>query len=339
MNICIDAREAFADKKAGKGQWTAGFVLELSSRDHNVTLLGKDVTFPTGIRWHFATAKYLKEHQPDLYISPTSFIVPALVGSTVKCVPIVHDMIAFMNEPHDIKAKLVEKLTLPSALKHAAHICVISNATKMDLLDRFPSIDPSCVTSIFAGPMQEIVARSSPDQKTILCVGTLCPRKNQNKLILAYAALPEPLRSQYRLVLCGARGWNDSEIVRLAENTKGVEWKDYVSDEEYSELLSHATVFAYPSLYEGFGMQILDALQRGIPILTSNCGSLKEVVGEAAVIVDPEEEKSITTGLVEILQNADLRHNLALLGPQQAAKFSWKQTVDLFLKAVEAVVY
>lgn len=335
MRICVDARQLTKEQKTGKGQWTAGFLTELSSRSHDLTLLGKDVHFSPGLRFHFEVSKYLREIKPDLYISPTSYIVPALVGTKVPCIPIVHDLIAFMHEPHDRKAKLIERLTLHRALAAAQHICTVSDATKMDLLDRYSALDHTSITTIYAGPMQRSVAPNRPDQKTILCIGTLCPRKNQYRLIQAYAALPEPLRSHYRLVLCGARGWNDSAIVRLAQNTKGVEWKDYVSDEEYSQLLSTATVFAYPSLYEGFGMQVLDALQRGIPVLTSDRGSLKEVAGDSAVYCDPDDETSIMRGLIALLQNDDLCNNLAINGPIQAEKFSWKRTVDLFLNAVE----
>jgi len=333
MKIVIDAREAFALHKAGKGQWTKGFIDELSQRDIDVTLL-KEESFPSGIRWHFAAASFVKKSTFDAYISPTSMIVPALLGDTVPYIPIIHDLIAFRSEPHSCKAKYTERLLLHRVVRHAAHICTVSQSTTNDLLKRYPEIDPQYITPIFAGPMSAHVSKSTPDHKTILCAGTLCPRKNQLRLIRAYASLPSSLRAQYKLILVGGRGWNDDEIVDHCLKVKGVEWKDYVSDDEYQELLSSATVLAHPSLYEGFGLQVLDAMQRGIPVLTSDRGSLQEVVGNAALTVDPESEVSIANGLTTLLGDEDLQMQFATQGPIQAKNFTWKRTVDLFLSSL-----
>ncbi len=346
MKLVIDAREAFKQKKAGKGQWTKGFIDELATREADLTLvthvsqhIEPSAAFSGKLLWHVAAAKYAKLSRCDYYISPTSFIVPYLLGNKVPYVPIIHDLIAFQNESHEKRAKFIEKLLITKTVMRAHHICTVSEATRRDLLQKFPRLSPSSVTAIYAGPMHPQMPLSVPDQKTILCIGTLCPRKNQERLIKAYAALPDDLREQYRLVLIGARGWSDAEILRLVRITDGVWWKDYVSDEEYQSYLSTATVFAFPSLYEGFGMQILDALQRGIPVLTSNRGSLKEVAGDSAVIVDPESVQSITMGLATLLESFDERTKYASKGTIQANIFSWKRTVDLFLEAIKSAVY
>ncbi len=337
MKLAVDAREAFSAQKAGKGQWTRGFIDELSTRDVDLTLLtdsehSDTVCLPAGFLWHKKAATYVLDNAFDFYVSPTSFITPALLKDAISCIPVVHDLIAFQGEKHSLKARLLEKIFLPRALTYAAHICTVSNATKEDLVSFFPSVESSRISSIYAGPMQPNVPVSKPDGKTILCVGTLCPRKNQKKLITAYASLPESLRKTYRLVLVGARGWGDDCIVHHAQNTKGVEWLDYVSDERYAQLLSTATVFAYPSLYEGFGMQVLDAMQRGIPVLTSGRGSLAEVTGDAAFLVDPENDRSIADGLITLLEHEQLRTELSARGRARATQFSWKQTVDTFLE-------
>src|SRR3989344_5596613 len=292
MHIAIDIREALRPEKTGKGKWTEGFLRELSSRDVTLTLCA-DCPIPKelskhnsvviqkkGLRWHFALAKELKNHSDiDAFVSPTSYIVPALLGKRMRCIPVVHDLIAFRNEPHDRKARMIEYATLGRAIRTAWKVAVISESTKKDLMERHPRLDAEKIFILYAGPLRESVPASVPDEKTILCAATLCPRKNQARIIRAYAKLDDELRKQYRLVLVGARGWHDEEIIQLIEKTSGVEWKKYVSDTEYEALLNRATVFAMPSLYEGFGMQILDAMQRSIPILTSNKGSLKEVAG------------------------------------------------------------
>ncbi len=112
-------------------------------------------------------------------------------------------------------------------------------------------------------------------------------------------------------------------------------WQPYVPDEIYEQLLHTCTLFALPSLYEGFGMQILDALQRGIPVLTTNRGSLAEVAGAAACIVDPESVPSIAAGIEKILRNRDYRNELRRAGPEAAQRYSWARTADLFLSVTE----
>ena len=347
--LVIDVREACRERRTGKGQWTYGFVSELIRRGQPLHLLSNSplpseweerahvrpmVTPVRGSRWHLSMAHNLRRMKDILYVSPTSYIVPSLAGKSMKSVVIVHDLIAFQNEPHDRRARWIERLTLGWSLRSATHVCSISEATKKDLLDRFPSFPASGVTTIYAGPMREHPPRNQPDGTTILCVATLCPRKNQERLILAYRSLPSPLRDRFRLLLGGGRGWKDETIIRLARETPGVEWRDSIPDEEYERLLSTCTVFALPSLYEGFGMQILDALQRGIPVLTSDRGSLKEVAGDAAMFVDPESVPAIAEGLQVLLTNADFRRKLTLNGPCQAGRFSWDRTVDLFLDQV-----
>lgn len=324
--------------KTGKGQWTAGFLEELQSRTVDITTVSDkegscDVYFPKGIRWHWKCAKWLKQSQKiDLYLSPVSYIVPSLLGDAFAYAPVIHDLIAFQSGKHDVKARRIEKLLLGRTLKHAKHIFVISEATKKDLLQKYPSLPPKHLTPLFAGPMHLAPPPNKSDRKTILCAGTLCPRKNQLRLMEAYAQLPSQLRRRYRLVLVGSRGWHDASIVQRAEQIEGVQWRDYVTDDEYSELLRTCAVFAFPSLYEGFGMQVLDALQRGTPVLTSDRGSLSEVAGSAAVTVDPLQTESITRGLEIILSDTALQSNLRKRGPLQAARFSWEKTVDIFLQ-------
>ncbi len=273
---------------------------------------------------------------PDIaaYVSPTSYLVPFLLPRRVPCVPVVHDLIAFRHEPHERKAQLIERLTLGRVVRRAAGVLTVSEATKADLLARYPFLDPTCVTPVFAGPMCEQVPLSEPDGRTILCVATLCPRKNQERLLRAYASLPDALRLRFRLLLVGARGWDDDGIIRLARTTSGAEWRDYVPDEEYQSLLATCTVFALPSLYEGFGMQVLDGLQRGIPVLTSDRGSLREVAGDAACTVDPQSVESIAEGLTGLLESAEARDALRRAGPPAAARFSWDRTANLAWDAI-----
>jgi len=347
--LAIDVREALRDHPTGKARWTKCFVKELISRKLPLLLIGQStlpdswvqshvqsLTLPAGMRWHLAAANALLQKKQDiLSFSPTSFIVPAITGGRVPTIPLVHDLIAFRGEPHQRRAQIIEHLTLRRALSTAQHICAISEATKNDLLNRYRFLKADSISVIYAGPYAESAPLNTPDDQTILSVGTLCPRKNQLRLIQAFALLPEVLRTQTRLIIAGGRGWGDRDIIHLARITPGVEWKGYVTDKEYEDLFARATVFAYPSLYEGFGLPVLDALQRGIPVLTSRRGSLPEVAGEAAVFIDPEDPDSIAQGLTKLLRDAPLRERLRTEGPLQAQSFSWKRTVDLFLSGIQ----
>ena len=361
MRIGIDAREASSSERTGKGMWTREVIRELERQQIPVTLIVEEgtpnsfplmtvIAFPKGLRWHFAVAQYLRrERELDLYLSPTSYIVPRLLGRKFPCAVVIHDLIAFESEPHDRKAKFIERLMLPKILRTAKHIFAVSEATKRELLSRFPRTDRAKITVVYEGPTignQELGIRNQespnsyfliPNSPYVLCIGTLCPRKNQLRLIEAFNMLPEDLRKKTKLVLVGKRGWDDEDIVTLAGNSPNVEWRGYVSDEEREKLLRNATVFAYLSLMEGFGLPLLDALTLGIPTLSSDRSSLPEVAGDGAFLVDPKDTEAIASGLTSLLTNENLQKELIEKGKKQAERFTWSRTVDLLLEGVEGV--
>src|SRR3989338_612159 len=348
MTIWIDGRGACTASRTGKGQWvlravtallkhtpltilTDGSPVPESWRVPNATIRA----LPKGLTWHLAAMRMLRNERPHIYVAPSSFIVPSILPGSIRCIPVVHDLIAFQRDPHEWKALCIERLTLGRTLRRAAHICTISDSTKKDLLKQFPFVRSEDVSVVFAGPLDEHPPVSIPDHQTILCPGTLCPRKNQQRLLQAYAGLPVDLRKRYQLLLIGGRGWKDEEIVSLAQNTPGAQWQGYVPEAQYRALLSRCTVLAFPSLYEGFGLPVLDALQRGIPVLTTNRGSLPEVAGDCAVTVDPESVESIRRGLERMLTDGNLREKLRECGPQQAKKFSWERTAEILLSVLQ----
>jgi glycosyltransferase involved in cell wall biosynthesis len=352
MHLGIDIREACSSRPTGKGMWTRGFSAEMLKRELRLSLFtdaalppdleslakksGASVVFlpQKGFAWHRAVAGMLKPSGVQLYVSPVSFIVPALVGGSVRCVPVVHDLIAFRPEPHDRKAKIIEYLTLGRAVKKAFRVCTVSQSTKADLLARYAGLEASKVLPIFAGGGEETATPSVSDGSTIVCIGTLSPRKNQLRLIKAFASLPSPLREKAKLWLIGGRGWDDDEIIALAASTPGVEWKGYLDDAAMDAVLRRAAVFALPSLYEGFGLPLLTAMRRGIPMLISERGSLREVAGDAALSADPESESSVAASLEKLLTDDALRDRLIGAGREQAKRFTWERTVSLFLEGI-----
>lgn len=354
MHIGIDVREACSPTRTGKGQWTYGFVTELLKRNIDLTLFS-DRALPDewktlivshrgacaihksdlkGLAWHRdAASVFMKKKDMGAYLSPVSFIVPFLAGKKKKTIPVVHDMIAFRGEPHDKRAVFIERLTLKRALKHAPLVLTISETTKADILAKFPSVDPRKIACVYAAADSATVPQAK-EGSSIVMVSTLSPRKNQKKLIEAFAMLPEELKSKHPLVLIGGRGWKDDDIVALAKKTKGVSYKGYLSSAECAKEMEKALVVAYPSHYEGFGLPLLDAMKAGIPVLTSNLGSMKEVAGDAALLVDPSSARSISDGLSDLLSKKELRDELRKKGFARAKEFSWKRSVDLFLESL-----
>jgi glycosyltransferase involved in cell wall biosynthesis len=162
----------------------------------------------------------------------------------------------------------------------------------------------------------------------ILFLGSLEPRKNLVRLISAYARLPHALRREVHLVIAGGAGWLNENVKRAAIEhgvTDWVHFVGYIPDEDLSALYSLATVFAYPSLAEGFGLPILDAMQCGVPVLTSNVSSLPEVTGDAAVLVSPTNVDEIVDGLTRLLESDSLRAQLRERGYRRASQFSWER--------------
>ncbi len=194
-----------------------------------------------------------------------------------------------------------------------AHIIAVSRATKLDIME-YLDIPSEQITVIHEALPQEVVAASQSiteeveaavvhrlklDRPYILAVGTREPRKNMDRLIKAWL----PLAKEYQLLIAGAAGWDDSDKW-LAESKGQLRLLGKVTDQELAVLYSQAEAFAYPSLYEGFGLPILEAFHHGTPVVTSNVSSLPEVAGNAAVLVNPESVESIRDGLKAILSES-----------------------------------
>jgi glycosyltransferase involved in cell wall biosynthesis len=353
MRLVIDVREACRTPLTGKGRWAAGFVTALHARGVALTLLsdralpadllkklqGVDIHVMNerGIFWHLKAAKlFMSDVSLDVYVSPVSYLVPCLLRGRKPCVTIVHDLIAFRSEPHDKRATFIEHITLQIAVRHSSLVCTVSETTAHDLVEKMPMIAQKTV-AIYAGCDRPIAAHPSKGNGPIVCVGTLCPRKNQLRLIRAFARLPDDLRAKHPLVLIGSRGWSDNAIIGLVNETEHASWVGSITDAERNRLLHDAVLCAFPSLYEGFGLPVLEAFCAGIPVVTSHEGSLAEVAGDAACIVDPLDEQSIAGGMQKLLEDPVLRHSYAEKGLKRAEQYSWAKTADLFLQVVKKI--
>lgn len=233
---------------------------------------------------------------------------------------------------------------LQRALENAAEIITVSEATRKDLIEIY-QIDPEKVTAVLSGVDMEVTHAVGEEQieatkqkygidgPFLTFIGGLEPRKNLRQLLRAYAKLPKDLRPT--LVLAGAAvPWipggpkiMESALRSLpADVRESVVLTGYVTEQDKLSLLTGAEALVYPSVYEGFGFPVLEAMACGTPVLTSNVSSLPEVAGEDAVLVDPYESTSIAEGMELILTDTALRERLSKAGLARAKRFSWEET-------------
>jgi glycosyltransferase involved in cell wall biosynthesis len=359
MRIAIEAWAA-AEVPAGRGRYVRELLrgLAATDADHEYVLLGRrpwrspalDERFrwvaidTPGLRWLPAAARAAAHRRPDLVLATTSYALCGLVRS--PCVAVVYDLVAFdpaMRAPIGARA---ERVTLPIAVRRARALLCISEATRAALVARAPAADETAVAiPLAADPAFGAVApgdaavpvRHGIGRPFVLCAATVEPRKNLPRLIEAFAGLPPALRDAHELVLAGARGWQEDETFAAVRRHAGrVRTLGYVEDAELQALYRRAAVFAFPSLGEGFGLPVLEAMAAGTAVLTSNRSSLPEVGGDAARYVDPLDVDDIRAGLAALLSDPAERARLAARGRARAAGFSWARTARETLAVLEA---
>lgn len=359
MTIGIDVREA-AGRPAGKGRYVFEIVSHLAKHHspHHFRLYTKDipdlgklpnnfswrVVRERGLGWHRQVAK-LANRECDLYFATTSYLTCQFLR--IPYVLVVYDLVSFKDfATPQPKAKLIERYALRRAAKRAKRILTISKATADDLASMYPDVQTKIAVTPLAADARFRAGYSSKEQggvkkkyrlpeEFILCTGTIEPRKNLTRLIKAYQALPKRGREGRPLVLVGQQGWQSKEVFSLIEDDPDIHYLDFVSDQDLGKLYAAALVFCYPSLYEGFGLPVLEAMQSGTPVITSNVSSLPEVGGEAVCYVDPHRESAITQALLSLLRSPAKRKSLRAKGLTRAKSFSWDKTVALTSQAFD----
>jgi glycosyltransferase involved in cell wall biosynthesis len=340
LRVGIDARAA-SEVPAGRGVYVRELVRGLVELDAGVEpiLYGREPWQLDGTRWvslptpdpiWAVRAARLASRQCDALLAANSFLMAAVAGP--RSVAVVHDLFGFSRRFGAPAGGLGERATLPLAARRAAGFICVSAATRDDLVGRHPALAertvviPHGVSARFSrAPAAGTPARYGLDGDYVLAVGTREPRKNLPRLVEAFVGLPPEVRKGRRLAVAGPPGWSDSEIEALATTHDDVVLLGYVDDQDLAGLYAGAAVFAFPSLAEGFGMPVLEAMAAGTPVLTSDRSSLSEVAGDAALLVDPTDTVSIREALRRILSDSALRSDLAAKGRERAAGFTWRR--------------
>jgi len=355
LRIGIDARAA-AEEGAGGGRVVRELVRALAAReDANAYRLYTRAIWPEPLDarftwraiwsrdplWHVRTA-VAAGRECDVFLSTNSYLTAWFIR--VPVAPMVFDLVAFdpALRPQR-RSGIIERATLGPAVRRSAALLAISQATADDLVRRFPRargktvVTPLAAAPSLAAPAERLPA-GVPERDFVLTVGTLEPRKNLPRLVAAYSRLPHELQIAHPLVVTGRLGWEaDETLAALAALGDRAIVTGFVADDELALLYRRCALFAYPSLGEGFGLPVLEAMAAGAPVLTSDRSSLPEVGGDAAAYCDPTDVGSIAATLERLLRDRPQRERMAIAGPLRAASFSWDRTAATALGTLERI--
>jgi glycosyltransferase involved in cell wall biosynthesis len=283
---------------------------------------------------------------------------PLFLIGNIRQILTIHDVMflqtgIFVPKPVNLYQKIgrwYRALITPLCARGAYEIITVSEFSKRDILSLIPVVDPKYVTVTYEGcdPIfYENASDSSPSfvvfEKTdsfkpfIFCLGADDPRKNTLTIVIAYLKLLREKNISEKLVIAGYKNWENSlaykEVIKAGATDK-VKFLSFVPLPELLSLYHHATLFAYPSLYEGFGIPILEAFNTGCPVVASGTTSIPEVGGDAALYIDPESVDELATAMFRLISDTDLRESMSSLGRARAAQFGWdrvaNQTIDVY---------
>ncbi len=276
------------------------------------------------------------------------------LGAKTKKILTVHDL-SFLRYPEFFSFRKNcwhKALRVKNILRAADKIIAVSENTKNDIIE-LVGIAPEKIKVIYSGnnAIKKIVDIERADKflqshnisgRLILYLGTIEPRKNIIGLIAAYEALrtKNPELNDVKLLLVGAKGWKNNQTYskwKKSPYKKDIIFLGYINEEERDILYAKSSVFAYPSFYEGFGFPPLEAMTYGLPVVCSNVSSLPEVVGAAAITVNPYESGEISDALRLVLTDQPLRELLIRRGYEQASKFTWERTASEYLDIFENI--
>lgn len=305
--------------------------------------------------WHYFQRPYADHWlapQVDLFhMTTTPVVVPTRIPQLVT----VHDLASVHYPEHyPWRNRVWKRRALQYAIDSNAVFLSDSFATKQDLINML-GIEASRIFIVHLGVDLErfsldfsqesqafVEKRYSLKQPFILFVGALSPRKNPERIVQAFISLRQRGYS-HRLVFVGANGWGVdhdvlSEMIVSAELEGQIDFLGYVPEEHLPIIYQLAELLLYPSLYEGFGFPILEAMACGTPVITSNISSMPELAGDAALLVDPYSVDEIVTGMKRIIDSKDERKRIAQLGLKRVQKFSWQKSVKSTLEIYQQLI-
>lgn len=304
--------------------------------------------------WHMAVVWDMIRSGVHLYFGTASYIIASLlIFSRIKVLLTVHDVVAFLHpDKHQKKALIIEKLTASLAFWKSAKIICPSLNTKKDLECLFPKSRGKTVFIAEAArenfheytehdeKRSAILSKYQLPEQFILNIGTLSPRKNLTRLLKAYAKLPDEIRSVYPLLFIGGKGWYYHDIFETVQQLSlehHVQFLGYVDDFDLPYILEKATCFVYPSLYEGFGLPLLEAMACGVPVIASDNAAHLEVAKGASEIVCREDIEDMKRGMLKVLTDEKYRTELREKGLKRVKEYSWEKVGRETLEIIRGI--
>jgi glycosyltransferase involved in cell wall biosynthesis len=300
---------------------------------------------------HWALAWEVVRHPPDVLFIP-AHVIPLLPPFLLPAAVVtLHDVgYRYFPEAHSFSQRLYLDLSTRWSAAVARRVIAVSHFTANDL-ERIYGTPAGKIRVIYEAAearrrgCAEARMRVSPQdwgargaaRAYALYLGTIQPRKNLARLIEAYGLLLRREGIEWDLVLAGKRGWLSEQLYDLARQGgfgERVHFLGYVPNDEAQSLMQNARFFAFPSLFEGFGLPVLEAQQKGVPVMCSNNSALPEVAGDAALLVDPNDVEAIADAMLQLSQDEALRQKLIAAGYENLKRFSWekaaKETLSVF---------
>ncbi len=285
----------------------------------------------------------------DVFHGPNYFL-PAQRGQAALLIT-VHDLSALRYPDwHPARRTFMHRMALRQTARAVNHVITDTEAIRAEVME-YLGVPPERVTAIHLAVAPGFRLRRDPELKLfldrwgllpgeyLLFAGAIEPRKNLIRLLEAISFLQQRRPDVPPLILAGPPGWRNQEIYnRVAAAGPGVRYVGYLAGEELAALMAGCAVFVMPSLYEGFGLPVLEAMTCGVPVVTSRGGALEEVAGDAAILVDPLDIDEIAAGIEKVLDDTALREAMVEKGLARAAQFSWERTARETLRIYEQAI-
>lgn len=370
MKIAIEARPVKWSFGTGIGNYTHSLISKLNEidQDNEYTFLcpddQPDSYLPFSKNYSFYSLPkddyreemeiplWLSQEKADIFHLPQNgFRIPA--RCSCKLVVTVHDLIPYFL-PEMVRPSFLKRFTseMPTIIERSDGIITVSNTSKQDIINVFKA-DPEKIVVIPSAPTSSY--RPLPNDETkswlrqkyglkkpyILYVGGLNPRKNVAELIYAYSKIRRDLPNCQPLVILGPEGKHRSKLQFLSETlditTTEILFPGFIDTAELPYFYNGADLFVYPSLYEGFGLPPIEAMACGTPVITSNVSSLPEVVGDAALTVNPYDTLALAEAIIKVLSDETLQTDLRAKGLQHSRKYDWSDIATQVLKVYREV--
>lgn len=296
--------------------------------------------------WDFVLLpKILHKVKADAVIFPKN-IIPFFTSCSSYVV--IHDLAYFDRQlnAYPLLDTIYMRSLIPQSVRRATGVFAVSESTKKDII-RYTKCDPKNIVVTHEAAdriycpiddtsrLQRVKQKYNLPDNFIMYAGSLSPRKNVARLLKAFSSVCGKL--PHDLILTGSKSWKDASVYQTMRDlglTDRIKQLGYVEHEDMPALYNLAGVYVYPSLYEGFGLPVVEAMQCGCPVVASNATSIPEVAGDAAILVDALDTPALADAIYRVLTDNKLREKLVCAGFQQARKFSWDRCANTMLKVI-----